>query len=204
MRFSHVMLMVTLALLAASCANTRIEQAWMDPQWSGYPAKKVIVIGIGESDLRRRSFEDLFVSLLRERGNDASPSYSVLPPITTENQAAIDEALTKGGYDAILTASPTGVRTESSVAPSTTYYTPTTYYNGFYNYYATTYRMVSTPEYTTQYDVWTVETNMYDAKSGKLLWTGQSSTSQTGNFQKAVKDFSQVIVDELGKRGLIR
>lgn len=204
MRVRSLLFLPVTAVLASSCASTRIDEAWMDPQWNGKPVRKILVVGIAESDLRRRSFEDLFVGILRERGNDASASYPIIPVIDPQNTPAAEAIIAQGGFDAILTARAIGVETETTVIPGSTYYTPTSYYDGFYNYYATSYQMVSTPTYVTQYEIWKVETNVYYAKTGKLVWTGQSSTSASGNFQSGLKDFSDVIIQELGKRGLIR
>ena len=69
--------------------------------------------------------------------------------------------------------------------------------------YGTVGPMVSSPGYIDQYRVYTVETNVYTVKDGKLVWSVVSETFDPTNINKAVEEFVWLIRDELHSDGLL-
>jgi hypothetical protein len=49
----------------------------------------------------------------------------------------------------------------------------------------------------------TIEANLYELQSGKLIWSAQLETMLDGNRQKLIDGFATVVINDLRKRGLL-
>jgi len=54
---------------------------------------------------------------------------------------------------------------------------PSAYYGGWYGYYSLGYTYQTSPGYVEENKVFRVETNLYDLKGDKLMWSGLSETT---------------------------
>jgi len=55
----------------------------------------------------------------------------------------------------------------------------------------------------TQYDVATVETNLYDVKTKRVVWSGTTQTFNPSSVAKETPGFAKIIIGQLAARGLI-
>src|SRR3954470_15280603 len=76
--FALTLAATLVVLAAAGCASTRIIDSWSDPNYTGGPFKRVMVVAITRSASARRSFEDIFAAKLRATGVEAVPGYHQL------------------------------------------------------------------------------------------------------------------------------
>jgi hypothetical protein len=184
-----------LCLLVAACATTQVTSVWKDPAFTAGQMKKVLVIGMSEKVSLRRVFEDAFVERLEARGVKALPSYPVFPDGKLTDQKLVDE-LMESGADTVLIARLVESKTVEQVVPASTTMVPRQSVD-LYGYYATTYDYVYNPGYVTESRVAVVETNLYDAATKKLIWTGQSDTLVKGAQDDLVKSFVKTLADRL-------
>jgi hypothetical protein len=143
------------------CASISVSNQWKDPNWVGPPASNVLVVGITRSETLRRIFEDRFVQQLQSAGLTASASYAQIPSGEGSN-TQLGDLIKSSGAEAVLATRVQRVEHKVDVTPSGPAY------RGFYGWYGAAW--ASTPT-VTQYDVITLETSVWDVKSGKLIWT---------------------------------
>src|SRR5512138_2848180 len=68
MRSRLAVAFAVLAVVAVSCgAPTRLAEIWSDPDYAPRPVKKVMVVGLGESQRRVIVFEDAMAKAFGER-----------------------------------------------------------------------------------------------------------------------------------------
>jgi len=198
-------------LLVASCASTStsLKNVWDDPDYSGGPFKRIIVFGIGADGAMSHTFEEVFTAALKQRGVEGIPGYTVVPEGEQPTRENIEKAAKAAGADGFLVARLMKTDRETQYSPG---YLPTRpadigpvpaigMYNSFYGYYgaAVTYA----PPSATDFEVVTVETNLWDVKTEKRVWSATSQTFAPGNVAKEAPVFSKVIIDALAKRGLL-
>jgi hypothetical protein len=80
----------------------------------------------------------------------------------------------------------------------TTSYTPGTSYGGWYGY------RYASPGYVTTDKTFIVETNFYSLASGKLLWSGTTSTLNPTTLDQSLDGIISTLKYELQRRGLVK
>jgi hypothetical protein len=104
-----------------------------------------------------------------------------------------------------------GSRTEQVVSPGymsgPAYggpgYYPDPYYRYYGGYYAHSYDIVYRPATVTEYQIVTIEANLYSAASGELIWSAQLETVVDGDLSTLVTDFIKVVTRDLRAKGLL-
>ena len=191
-----------LLLLTACASSTKLVNVWQDPAYSSGPFKKIIVLGLGSDGAMSQTFEDIFAAELKRRGVEAIPGYTLLPQGQQTSREAMEQAAKNAGADGFLVARLVKTDKETQYEPG---YTPTIpgvgYYNNFYGYYsaAVTYA----PPVTYQYEVVTVETNLWDVRTDKLVWSGTTQTFAPGSVSQEAPGFAKLIVNALAERKMI-
>ncbi len=72
----------------------------------------------------------------------------------------------------------------------------------FFNHYELFYDRAFTTGYLSETVTVRLETNLYDATSGKLVWTGSSESFNPATVLDAIVAISGAIVDSLTEEGL--
>jgi hypothetical protein len=191
-----------LFLLAACASSTKLVNVWHDPAYSGGPMKKIIVLGLGAEGAMSQTFEDIFTAELKRRGVEAVAGHTLLPRDQQPSREAMEQAAKDVGADGFLVARLVKTDKETQYAAG---YTPAVpgvgNYNNFYGYYsaAATYA----PPVAYQYEVVTVETNLWDVRTDKLVWAGTTQTFAPGSVSQEAPGFAKLIVNSLAERKLI-
>ena len=188
-------------LFFSACASTSVKSVWKDPQ---YTAKldKLLVIGVAKDEGIRRTFEDRMVSLLSQKGVEATPSYRVIPADEIKDKAAVEAKIRESGSAAVLVTRVVDVRKEKQfIPPSYAYAPPRHYYGGWHDYY--TWAYPATPGYTVEYETLALETNVYDVASGKLVWSARSDAYAEEGVGKLIESHTGDMIARLVSSGLI-
>ena len=114
------------------------------------------------------------------------------------SQEAIVARLNRNGADSILMVRVTRLRIEE--VNSTPYVAARSTWN---SYYESRYEYVYTPPMTTEFEVATIEANLYDAKTGTLIWLANLETVIGGDLEKVFGDFARTVTRDLQKQGLL-
>lgn len=194
-------LLILVAVLVTACASTQLTSVWKDTSYQTRPAK-IMVVGVAKIPLNRRLFEDEFVRQLKSRGTDAIASYTVIPDAQQGDQAAIAKKVAELGADTVLITRLVSKKFVQYYVPGTLYYPPP-FYGTWPDYYGYGYRYMYTPGYIVDDEYAIIETNLYEAKSNKLIWAASSETGIIGSDQSLIQDYIGVIVKNMIGQGLL-
>ncbi len=190
-------------LFLSSCASTEITSVWREPSYQDHP-RKIMIIGMLPQASSNRMFEDEMVRRFKERGTDAIASYPVLPAEPAPDRAVIERVMREQGADTVLIARLMDKKTVTNyvppppMAPRPMYGAPPSYYGSqWYGYYSYNAGTVKQDEFAV------VQTNIYDLKTEKLIWTAASETWLGENAGKAIVSFTDVVVKNLAKDKII-
>ncbi len=191
-------LVVLGGLLLSSCATTIVTAVWKDESFTG-PVKKMAVIGIFKTPAIRNSFEDEFSRQLRTHGVEAVPGYTVIPVDEQSDKDIVASKLRNLGTDYVLVTRLVDKRTVQTYVPGQAYVVP-----GYYRSWGGYYQYAYTPGYMVQ-DVYAyAETNIYDVKNDKLIWSARSETEISGVNQELIQSFVKIMIDRLSADAVIK
>jgi hypothetical protein len=196
---SFRLLLLSAALLLASCATTTVSDVWKDNAYQG-KAKKIVVIMVAKSPHMRDLFENRFVAELEDRGNSAIQSYKIVTTEQLPDRELVKSKINSSGADAVLIARLVDTKTIEAYRPGQIYTVPSFYY-GWGSYYGVVFADYG---YTGDVQVAYIETNLYDVKTEKLIWTAHTKTERTEGEQQLINTFINVIVKKLSSAGIIK
>lgn len=199
-----ILLLISAAFLFSSCTTTTVmTDVWKDKTYQGKP-QKIMVIMVAKSQDMRNLFENRFVGELSNRGNNAFQSHKFIPMEELRDRELVKSKIKSSGADTVLVSRLVDTRTIESYHPGLVTVTPMIvpdyYYNwwGYYNVAFVDYG------YTGDVRVAYIETNLYDVKTEKLIWTGHSKTERTYGEQELITAFIKLILGKLKSAGLIQ
>jgi hypothetical protein len=203
-RFSMVSLLACiLASLLAGCAPGTLSNMWRDPYFNSGPMKNVLVVAVRRDPVRRRIWEDGFVTELTKHGVAATPSYRWFPNALPDS-AQYDAAVEANGYDGILITRKLRSDTLATYVPGYTKSEAVTRYNPWRKAYQTYYKEVQVPGYTEtekaarhEVDVWTTK------DEGGMVWSGTGRVVESGAGSSVNDEIADLIIPELQRQGII-
>jgi len=190
------------AVVVAACASSsRLVDTWVRPDYSGGPMRSMLVLVVRKDPVRRRIWEDAFVSALAEKGVRATPSYHDFPD-RPPREEEVRQEVERSRYDGVLLARALSVEERRTyVRPSAAVYPVGPYWSGFYRGYVTVWRRVYRPGYVESTKVVSFETSVWSAEG--LVWSGRSETRDPISAREFSEELSRLIVPALGKDGLV-
>ena len=212
-----VVLLTIFTLLLVSCGTyTDLIGTWTKPSYVNKGYGKVLVFAIGTKSLVNQSVAERAVATrMASLGTTAVPASDIFPQGKydadrdgkLDNPAVADEiakVLSDQGFEAVLLFGVKDIKEAQRYVQGSVSYQPVSYYNGWYNYWSTTYQAVETPGYyTTDIDAY-VDANMFDIATGDLVWSAQTDILNPTGLSDAAESFAGVIVPAIEKQGLIR
>ena len=209
------LVLLLLPTLLAACSSTTLSGSWKSPNYQGQ-LRKVYIVGVAKNEITRRIYEDEFGQQLHAQGVTGISSYKDLGSAADADQKVVAERASANGADGVLITRLLGKRTEEVTTPgrisgysSDPYgfgpygYAPDPYYRNWGSYYDRRFEATYEPPTVTQFEVATFEANLYDAKSGDLIWSAQLETVLEANLQKLIADFVQTVIKDLRQQGLL-
>lgn len=203
MKIKSLVLLGLISLFTACSPSTQLTKTWTDPSVSGStfkPFTKVLVMARLKDQTGNRIAEDKLAAQFKP--GVAVPSYSYLTSADSV-QKEVDARLQKDGFDGLIFMRLTDVEQSLSVQSSGNYggYSGG-YYGGYYGrYYGSPYGSTTT---VTENETYVVETLIFSLASGKLLWSGTTSTFNPYSLDKALDDIIAADKAQLIKQGLIK
>jgi hypothetical protein len=191
-------LIIAIAALFITACGTKSIAEWQDAGFSG-PIDNILIIGASDQPTLRRLFEDTFVQELAAIKIRAIPSYSVISTDRILSRESVEAVVKDQALASTLVTRLLGV--EEGVI-----YRPPTYYahhNNYYNYYANA-MVYSSPGYYDKYQIFTLESNLYDTATQKLVWSMQSESIDPSTPRKVIEEQIRLTINTLSERGLIR
>jgi len=199
--------LITVLFLAALplLASTKIIHRWV---LTGEPMSqfhRMLVASIMENYVIRQEFEDQMKKLLANCSVEGVQSYMVLPPRNEMMEGELKQRIKESSLDSVLVVRPKSVRTETQEVVTGGIYVPPPGYYTFWPYWNMAYTdFYPTSSYTKENVVVRVEFNLYSTKDEKLVWSGETATVYSKDFEKLAKNYAQTLVKQLQKDKIIR
>ena len=185
--------------LFTSCATTTITDTWKDKAYQGN-AQNIVVIMVARTQYLRDMFEGRFVAELRARGNNATQSNKIVTFEQLTDKELVKSKIKSTDADTVLIARLVDSKTIKAYEPGHVNAVPIAY-----SYWGTYYEIVSVDYgYTDDIQVAYIETNLYDVKTEKLVWSARSKTERSGGEQHLINTFIDRIVKKLSSDKIIR
>ena len=202
-RSAALLLILVLATLPL-IADSEIVHRWV---LTGLPMpkiRKIMVIAVFENYLIRQEFEDEMEKLLAKSNVQGVKSYMVLPPKNETMPGEMKERVLASGMDAVLLIRPKTIRKETEEVITGGIYVPPPGYYTFGPYWNMAYGdFYPTSSYTKENTVVRAEFNLYNTKDEKLLWSGETDTVLSKDFEKLGKSYAKLLVNQLKKDKVI-
>jgi hypothetical protein len=193
-------------LLAGCSTTTRFVNTWKAPDAAPLALRSgdvVVAMVITRNEASRRSGEDALAAELSRRGLRVIPAYTVL---SVEQAMQRDSALATlratGAVAAFVVRPLQATRTATYVPP--TYGAPVPYgaWGPYYGYgWAAPYPY--SPGYVVTDTVLRLEVLAYDLRQEKLLWAGQSETTNPDNLDDFVRSVVKAAAREMSRAGVL-
>lgn len=193
--------------ILCSCASVSMLDTWRNPNIRAAKLQKVLVVSITKNDTNRRIYEDMLVNELSRHQVEAVAGYSVITAGQRAQWSVLEKAMKQVAAQAVLTVQTIKVEQQTTVQPGYIntypgYWYPTAFPTwDLYGYYGsmTNYG----PTYISTYDVATMQVNLFEAASGKLIWAATLESSEPENVISVGEDLARKVVKALDKQGLI-
>jgi hypothetical protein len=196
----RLLVLALLAGITSACSTGgSLKDSWKDPQFTTGPLKNVMVLGIARNPATRKVFEDSFAQSLKARGTPATVSYPALPEAGVIPRDRIQQAMTQSGSDSVLVTRV--LRVQRAVIVTAGRGAPDYYRDDFQGWQAQTWSTEPPP--IEQYDVLTLESTLWDIRSGKAVWRGTSETTARGDTAAVTADLANLLIARMKADGVI-
>jgi hypothetical protein len=193
------------ALVLVSCtAGLEMTGVWADPAYPGDGFSNLMVLGIADSPTNVRIYEADLYKQLKTMGINSTTGSSIMDTSRQLDKSVIRKAIDGYGFDAVLVTRVMRVEEETVYVPGSTYVVPQSYYHGYYSYYSTAYVVAHEPGYTYENTTVLLESNLYDVKTEKLVWSAQSKAYNMDDTQRAIAELSKQVTGSLAAKGMLR
>lgn len=207
-------ILFALSLFLFSCgSSTSISESWTNTeklQTKSY--NSIFIVALTGNMAAKTLIEDELAFYAEKNGTKAIKSHEVFPATFTKgntpSKETIIKIITDSGADAIFAVSLLDQETETRYVPGNTNYAygynplSYSYYGNFYGYYNTMHPIVYDPGHYTTDKIYFLESNLYDAATGELLWSAQSKTYNPTSLESFTQDYTEALIKRLEKDGL--
>jgi hypothetical protein len=162
---------------------------------------KVATVAMIEQTASRRAAEDAIARELTALGATGVPMYTIYADEGPTDEPAARAALEREGYTGLVVFRPVGTAQEIVSTPAYGGSAYSTYWGGYYGH------GWGMPWYGAEirtYTIVSVETLVYSLRQNKLVWGGQSTTTNPSSVDRLVHDTASKVAKELERQGLLR
>ena len=193
---SRLFMLVTVLSIAA-CATSKPAQVWQDPGYSG-SADNLMIMATNQRSTQRRVYEDLFDKTISAFDVETVTSYSVANTELSLSPRTIKSAILRENLNAILVIRLKGFdEKEKYKSPNESEHYKD--YNTYYEYAKEQSESVG----LRRFNAFMLETCLFDAGSGQLIWSMQSETIERSVPRNKLQDQITLTVIKMAKDGMI-
>ena len=187
-----------LALGTYAYASTKLESSWADPSSGQLDYKKVLVAFPSLEKGKRGSAE----VRMKQRIPGAVSANTVFLQGEETDLSRVKARIHELNIDAVLLMRLIAVQKDQEYVPPSTYTASAGY--DMYGYWGTGYVEVYDPGYTVEKTMATIQTDLYDVASEKLIWTSRSNTMQPKDVPTSIDEIIDANAKAMRKQGLIK
>lgn len=189
----------------SGCASTSFVSTWQEPLDGPieFQGKRVAAVVLSPDPSTRRAAENALSRELSRRGAQGTPSYTLIQSEEqVKDEGAARRILQEAGIEGAVVMRVTSTDKELNYNQGTAWY-GAPYYGSFYGYWGWGWGAVYSPGYLTTDTILYVETLIYSVTDDKLLWAGQSKTTNPSDVDKFIRELSSAAANEMRKAGFI-
>lgn len=196
-------LLLVYCLVISGCAATQVQQVWMDETSRGERLNSVLIVVLVSEPSTRRMFESEFARYFKYRGIKTIESFRDFEIETFYDKDSRDAILAKmkeKGGDAVLLTRVADRRSKVEVIPGMTITTGMGMWGGGYSAAAYSFPGPTAPttqSYSHEQKFLGLETNLFDARTEKLLWSIRTETRISGPPQEEIKPYVDLVAEKL-------
>ncbi len=199
-------LVATAAVAAAACASTSFNSSWKNPaaEPGNFKGKKVAALVVSKEEGVRYGAEDALARELTARGMVGIAAYTLIPKELVQDKEKAKEFLEKADVVGVVAMRVVGKDKEITSSPGGYWGGPA--YATFWGagYYGYGWGGVYSPGYIQTDTIVIVETLVYSLPQNKLVWAGQSQTTNPSKVGPFIQELVRKAAAEMKKQGLIR
>ena len=189
-------------LILTGCSGSRITHAWKNKDVQVGTYQKIMVMGlIKDADhALLEKLEKHFTGDLSDLGYASISAFQQYGPKVLDglNEKNAISKLTDAGADAVITIVLLDKSRERYYVPDKVYYSPYAVYSGnFYGYYNTMYSRIYSPNYYQENTKYFWESNLYDLKSHKLIYSIQTESFDPSSRETLAHEYGKLIVNAM-------
>lgn len=198
-------LLVLWALSATTaCATTSFNSTWKAPDAKPVvlSGQKVVAFVLTKNEASRRAAEDALAREITAGGAQGVPSYTLIAAAAAPDEAKAKAQIEGAGATGVVVMRP--VDTSKEVVATSTYMGPSygPYWGGYYGYgWGGAWGGGVDVRTNT---IVTVETLVYSIPQNKLIWAGQSNTTNPSKVDAFVRELATAARREMKKAGLLQ
>ena len=198
---------VAAAASVLACSATTFNSSWKAPdaQPINFAGQRVLALVVSPNEGNRRAAEEALARELTALGVQGVPGYTVLPTevVQSKDRETGRSMVEKSGVVGVVSMRLVGKDKEITSTPGMWSTAP--YYGSYWGgYYGYGWGAVYDPGYIRTDTILSVETLVHDLKQNKLVWAGQSATTNPSDADKFVRELVGKAASEMKKQGLIR
>lgn len=205
-----------LIAMVTGCASVSLVNSWKDAEAPAKQYRKILVVGVANNNQMRQVFEEVFSDELRKQKLTAISSYSITGVEAKQSRETLEEAVRKSGADGVLitrlvnlkrnTTTQTGFVMTDRGFTHPDFYDPVLMPTDMMGYYGATVSYATfehrSVEVTTS-NVATLQTTLFDAGTGRMVWSGTTSAVDPAGVVTISSRLSGVVIRALASQGLI-
>jgi hypothetical protein len=198
MRHVRSIAIVCAAIAVAACSTTAFQSTWKAPDAKPVSAsgEKVIALVVSANQASRRAAEDALARELTKRGAIGIPAYTVLGDTDLKNEGQVKQAFEKTGAAGVVVLRAVGKEKE-------VYSTPAVYTGPYGALWGGYYPGAWGGSQTYTNTIVIVETLVYSLRQNKLVWAGESRTTNPSDVDAFVQELAAEAAEAMKKQGVL-
>jgi hypothetical protein len=213
-QFKVIILCIFIIISFIGCKKTQLIKTWYDNQTRNESFNKVLVVGLFENDVHRRTFEASLAYELDKTGKKVIPAYKITPkPNGLYKKETIINAVKETDAKWVIISFFKGIKNKYNKIQGEIEYRLGTieyddpFYNGpmgFGSYYDFVYEQVYHEGYIQVDTIIILETVVYSVEKQKPVWVGISETKNAQAAKDITADLSELIIKDMKKNKILR
>ena len=186
----------TLAL--GACATAQFNTTWVNPEAQALSFKtgdKVLAMVPNKNEGMRRIAEDSLARAISARGLQGVPSYALIPAELTKDKARAAAEKVGAAGAVVMRVLAKDTVSSSQLSRASSYTVSWNSSSGWSS---------PNPSDMRSDTVLVVETLVYDMRQEKLVWAGQSQTTNPSKVDGLIKELADQTARQLRQQGLVK
>ncbi|NVZ10690.1 hypothetical protein HW932_15610 [Allochromatium humboldtianum] len=201
--FVRALLAALLAVLMTACATTGpVSSVWTPPNQAPRHYERLVVFGVTNNPKVRRAYEDNFVKQLQTLGVTATAGHELVSDRNLGRLTRLTEGYAKVKADGVLITHLVADETPGA-RPAARIGSVPDHYRHLVGYFSQVYEEVCAPGYYSDLESLRLETNLYDAKQERLVWSGRSQPLDPSSERTTISQVIEEIVAQMQRDGFL-